>query len=101
MLKMLHPTNPDSRRFFPIRTGLAAAAVLLPLLVSPACTNPQSASALQTSPAKTAQHRKIQPPEAAASQPQTAQPPANLSPSLAETYLQAQSGDSKAMAKLA
>ena len=33
-------------------------------------------------------------------EPQSAQPPANLSPELTETYRKAQSGDAKAMAKL-
>jgi TPR repeat protein len=90
----------DSRQFFPISSHLAAAAVLLPLLMSPACTNPQTAGTAQTSTAKNSQHRRIQPPEVAESRAETTGGPAGVSPKLADTYLQAQSGDAKAMAKL-
>ena len=98
---MPHPTNPDSRPFFPVRTGLAVAAILLPLVVNPACTNSQAAGTSQKSPQRASQQRPFSAQQAPASQSQIAQASANLSTPVANTYLQAQSGDAKAMAKLA
>jgi len=75
---------------------LLLAGLVAGVLAGSACTRPQASTV-----AADASSSRVSHPSQSTSQLQSVQPPANFSPELADTYRQAQSGDARAMVKLA